>query len=142
MAFEKIDYNNNNRPEGKTCLLVYGYDETALDKIKNYASNYDIFELVLVTPTTMGNALERLINHTDKPTFGIEWVDTQAIVLNAVSPQELNDFVRNFKTLGLPRPLFAVVTPLSINWPFNELLKDLLDERAMIASKQKQSKKD
>jgi len=142
MAFEKIDHQNNNRPEGKPCLLVYGYDETALKKIHGYASHYNIFDLVEVTPTTIGNTLQNLIDHNDKPTFGIDWIDTSAIVLNAVSPQELNAFVRNFKTLGLSNPLFAVVTPISINWPFYELLKDLLEERAMIAFNRKQSKND
>jgi hypothetical protein len=142
MAFEKIDHQNNSRPEGKTCLLVYGYDETALNKIKHYALDYSIFELVHVTHTTMGNTLQNLIEHTEKPTFGVDQVDAQAIVLNAVSPQELNNFVINFKTLGLPNPLFAVVTPISINWPFHELLKDLLEEKAMIALKKKFSKND
>ncbi|WP_125138075.1 DUF3783 domain-containing protein [Petrocella atlantisensis] len=142
MAFEKIDHQNNNRPEGKTCLLVYGYDEISFKKIQDYAALYDIFEFVNVTPSTLGNTLQKLIDHTDKPTFGIERVDTQAIVLNAVSPKELNDFVRSFRTLGLPSPLFAVVTPLSINWPFHELLKDLLEERAMIANNRKFSKND
>ena len=142
MSFEKIDHQNDQRPEGKTCLLVYGYDETALNTIKSFASNYGIFELVHVTPMTLGNSLQKLIDHTEKPILGIDRIDTQAIVLNAVSPQELNDFVRNFKTLNLARPLFAVVTPISINWPFHELLKDLLEERAMIANNKKFSKKE
>jgi hypothetical protein len=142
MTFEKIDHQNNSRPEGKPCLLIYGYDETALNKIKNYALAYNIFELVHVTPTTIGNTLQNLIDHTEKPTFGVNQVDAQAIVLNAVSPQELNNFVINFKTLGLSNPLFAVVTPISINWPFYELLQDLLEERAMIALNKKFSKND
>ena len=34
-----------------------------------------------------------------------------------------------FQRTDLPRPIYAVVTEQSINWPFNELLEHLVEER-------------
>jgi hypothetical protein len=34
-----------------------------------------------------------------------------------------------FQKTDLPRPIYAVVTEQSINWPFNELLEHLVEER-------------
>jgi hypothetical protein len=34
-----------------------------------------------------------------------------------------------FEQRDLPRPIYAVVTEHSIDWPFNELLEHLIEER-------------
>ena len=131
MSFQQINQEDNQRPDGKTCILVAGYDPIALNNIKAYAKSMDIDEVVEVKKDQMNNTLRQLIDHTGNvSTKPVEQV-MPAIVLNAVSSAELNQFVHNFKTLKLPKCLFAMVTPTSINWKFQDLVKDLLEERAM-----------
>ena len=131
MSFQQIDHLDNQRPEGKTCLLIYGYDALALNSIKKYAADMGLDDIIEVKKDQTSNTLRQLIEGTGNLSTKAEAPASPAIVLNAVSNAELNGFVHNFKTLGLPRCLFAMVTPTSINWQFKELIKDLLEERAM-----------
>jgi hypothetical protein len=54
----------------------------------------------------------------------------EKVVLFHGLPQQGVLFLINFfKQTDLPRPIYAVVTEHSINWPFNELLEHLVEER-------------
>ncbi len=131
MSFKKIDHEDHQRPEGKTCILVFGYDPIALSAIKKYATSMGLPEVIVVKKDQTYNTLRQLIDGTGNVSAKSVEHALPAIVLNSVSSAELNKFVQNFKTLGLPKCLFAVVTPTSIHWKFNDLIKDLLEERAM-----------
>ena len=51
-------------------------------------------------------------------------------------PQKGVLFLLNaFKQTDLPRPIYAVVTEHSINWPFDELLEHLVEERDRMEKK-------
>lgn len=140
MSFKKIDHEDDQRPEGKTCILVFGYDPIALSTIKNYAASLDLPQVLEVKKDQTYNTLRQLIDGTGNVSSKLVEHASPAIVLNAVSSAELNSFVHNFKTLNLPKCLFAVVTPTSINWKFHDLISDLLEERAMF-EKMHQEKK-
>lgn len=131
MTFKQIDQQDTQRPDGKTCILVFGYDPKALEAIRAYAASMNIPEVIDVTPALAHNTLGQLIEGngamSDKPVTHT----APAVVLNGVSSAELNQFVQNFRSLGLPRCLFAVVTETSIRWKFHDLVADLLEERAM-----------
>ena len=99
-----------------------------------------LLEVIQVKKDQTYNTLRQLIDGTGNVSAKSVEDALPAIVLNAVSSAELNGFVQNFKTLGLPKCLFAVVTPTSINWKFHDLIKDLLEERAMF-EKMRQEKK-
>lgn len=131
MSFQKVNQEDTQRPEGKTCILVFGYDPIALNTIKDYASKIGVEPVIEVKSDSTYNTLQQLINGTGNVSKQALKYTAPAIVLNAVSSAELNQFVHNFKTLGLPRPLFAMVTPTSINWKFQDLIEDLLEEKAM-----------
>lgn len=131
MSFQQIDHQDKQRPDGKTCILVYGYDAIALNRIKKYAESMNLVEVIEVKVNQTYNTLQQLINGAGNVSSQPVKHTAPAIVLNAVSNAELNQFVHNFRTLGLPRCLFAMVTPTSIHWKFHDLIKDLLEERAM-----------
>lgn len=131
MTFKKIDHDDNQRPEGRTCILVYGYDPIALSKIREYAKALNGIETVEVKKDQTYNTLSQLIDQTGNVSKQQENHEEPAVILNAVSSSELNQFVHNFRSLGLKSPLFAMVTETSINWRFHDLIDDLLEERAM-----------
>ena len=131
MSFQQINQEDNQRPDGKACIMVAGYDPIAFNNIKTYAASMNIDEVIEVKKDQMNNTLRQLIDHTGNVSIKAIEPAMPAIVLNAVSSAELNKFVQHFKTLKLPKCLFAMVTPTSINWKFHDLVKDLLEERAM-----------
>jgi hypothetical protein len=61
---------------------------------------------------------------------GEPFPSVEKVVLFHGLPQQGVLFLINFfKQTDLPRPIYAVVTEHSINWPFNELLEHLVEER-------------
>lgn len=138
MSFKQIDHNDQQRPDGKTCILTYGYDPIALSAIKKFAASIGISEIIDIKHNQLFNTLRQLIDGTGNVSSKDITHKSPAIVFNAVTNGELNQFVREFRSLNLPRPLFAMVTPTSINWKFADLVDDLLEERAAIAKMQQQ----
>ena len=140
MSFQKIDHEDNQRPEGRACLLVFGYDPIALNAIKKYAAAMDLLEVIEVKKDQTYNTLRQLIDGKGNVSAKSIKHASPAIVLNAVSSAELNQFVHNFRSLSLPKCLFAMVTPTSINWKFHDLITDLLEERAMFEKMHREKK--
>jgi len=133
MTFKKVDTTNHQRPEGKACILVSGYNEKELTLILDYTKKVGIENLIEVKNQEM--TLKQIIDAVKDDI--INEINEKAIVLNAISDKELNAFIHDFKTLGLPRPLFAVVTPTSINWKFKELVMELLEEKKAFQNRNK-----
>ncbi len=61
------------------------------------------------------------------------------IIFHNFQRPEITAFISVYKTLNLPRPLFAAVTTYSINWTLEKLLHDLTEERNEIASQKKKT---
>lgn len=131
MSFQKIDHDDTLRPEGRPCILVYGYDPLALETIRKYAKGYEGLAVIEVKENHLQNTLKQIIDETGNLSNKMVDKKAPAIVINALSSAELNHFVHNFRSLGLQSPLFAMVTETSINWKFIDLIDDLLEERAL-----------
>ena len=53
----------------------------------------------------------------------------RAVVLSGLTERELQQILSNYKGTGLPRPLWATLTPFSANWALTTLLEELKKER-------------
>ena len=53
----------------------------------------------------------------------------RAVVMSGITERELQQILSNYKGTGLPRPLWATLTPLSENWALSTLLEELKKER-------------
>ena len=141
MSFEKIDLDNNIRPKGKTCILIYGYSEKEIEIISKYAEKIGIKSIINVKDK-IDLTLEELINNVKKDSLenNLE-IDSKVIVLNAVSNKELNDFVHHFKTLNLGKPFFAMVTETSKKWKFKNLVNELKAEKEAFEKMKKSNRR-
>ncbi|TDT67340.1 uncharacterized protein DUF3783 [Hypnocyclicus thermotrophus] len=129
MSFTKIDENSIERPEGKNCILAYGYSQEENSIINEFSKKIGIEHFIHIPTEKTHHTLEELvINNLDNST-SISKINEKAIVFNAVSDKELNEFISKFKLLNLQRPLFAVVTPTSKSWKFIDLITELMKER-------------
>ena len=61
----------------------------------------------------------------------------RAIVLSGVTERELQKIFSSYKGIGLPRPLWATLTPFSENWALSNLLEELKKERAEMEERKK-----
>ena len=55
--------------------------------------------------------------------------DEKAVLFHNVPQKGVFFLIDAFQRTDLPRPIYAVVTEQSIDWPFNELLEHLVEER-------------
>lgn len=53
----------------------------------------------------------------------------RAMVLSGLSGAQLQGFISGYRTSGLPRPIFASVTPINLDFPVGKLLVELLREQ-------------
>ena len=135
MGFTKVDEHSDTRPDGRNCLLVYGYDEIQQAALLDLLPQAGIDELFVVAPGGTGCLLRDLIANAPQEQPMDPLPPVPVVVFHAVSDGELNRFLTLFRGAGLPRPLFAVATETSIHWRFGELAAELMRERRAMEKK-------
>jgi hypothetical protein len=81
--------------------------------------------------------LSELLTQPDQSGRDSESGLSRAIVLSGITEDELHRILAAYRQSGLPRPLWATLTPTSETWPLSELLSELEAERqAMEQQKQ------
>lgn len=133
MSFEKINQKDIERPDGRECILIYGFGGKDLEKIKGYAAMMGIRDMIEIKKDMLDIKVGDILNDHIKVSQGEEGPKDRAIIFNAFSWKKLNAFIGNFKSTGIAQPLLATVTPTSINWPFRDLVSELQREREAIA---------
>ncbi len=129
MGFSKIDPTRQERPEGRNCLLVYGYEQKDLLILDGLREETGISDLIQIEEERAGHPLQALISDVDGNLPYDAALPGPAIVFHAVSESELNSFLAGYRETGLKRALLAVTTPTSILWRFGDLLNELARER-------------
>lgn len=137
MSFSRVDEKSQKRPEGRNCLLAYGYDETQQALLRQLLQQAGIDELVVVTEGGTGLVVRDLVTDPPQNAPMSPFPQNPVAVFHAVSDSELNQFLNVFRGSGLPRPLFAVATPTSINWRFGDLVTELMRERRAMEKQNK-----
>ncbi len=141
MTFERINIDNNVRPVGHSCILVYGYDEETFELINHYSIKTYTVKAKAIEEDMIHLTLEQMIlkaNSYDKNRPQDQKV--KIILFNALSDSEIHQFVEYIKASKIKNPIFAAVTEHSKKWKFNELINELIEENNAIADMMKRKK--
>lgn len=133
MSFQKINKTDSQTPEGRECILVYGFSGKDLQVLKGYSVMLGIRDIVQIQQDMLDIKIKNILEDNIEKEQGEPGPKDRAIVFNAFSGQKLNTFIANFKSTGLIQPLLATVTATSIDWKFRDLVNELQRERAAIA---------
>lgn len=133
MGFEKIDKKETNTPEGRECILTYGFTGKEFQKIKKYSAMVGVRDIIEIQQDMLGIKIKDILEDHLIKEAGLEGPEERLIIFNAFSGKKLNAFIGNFKNLGMLQPLLATVTPTSIEWRFRDLITELQREREAIA---------
>ena len=133
MAFEKIDQKETQGPQGRECILTYGFTGKDFQKLKAYSAMLGVRDILEVQQDMMDSKIQDILDDSVTKEQGGEGPKERAIIFNAFSGQKLNAFIGNFKNTGLTQPLLATVTPTSVGWSFRDLITELQREREAIA---------
>jgi hypothetical protein len=109
-------------------LLVWNYTTAEKSKLDAFLQEIGAPSAVTIEATQGCLTLREIIDGNGAS--GETFTSAEKVVLFHGLPQQGVLFLINFfKQTDLPRPIYAVVTEHSINWPFNELLEHLVEER-------------
>lgn len=135
-TFEKIEATDDGAL-GPPAVLVCGFATNIENTLKKVLVNVGAEEhrVVFCTPEMvkqpLGNALESMDDSTPAEADKLP----KAMVLSGLSGSQLQGFLSSYRTSGLPRPIFAAVTPTNLGFPVGTLLVELLSEQRQMSKK-------
>ncbi len=114
--------------ERRPRLLVWNFTPQEKEKLDR------MLELVKAPPAfsispNQGHLLVRDILHTDQVGSEPFECDEKIVLFYNIPQKGIFFLIQKFKDANLPKPIFAVVTEHSIDWPFSRLAAHLIEER-------------
>mgnify|MGYP002641139650 CR=1 FL=1 len=131
---------SEERMFGPTKLIVSGYDKAQKEEFLSLLSAIGLGELgvVFATDGDGETPLLQLASRPHKSGFDSRSTFPRAIVMSGLTENELHAVMGGWRTLQMPRQLWAALTPHSQNWGLLALLSELAEEaKAMAEAKGK-----
>lgn len=131
MSFEKIDITDNIKRQGRSCIIIYNFNNKELKLIKNFANILGIKDQILVNEKNGQSLIKDILNDNIIATDN-QGIKQKAIIFNAVSPAKISVFIENLQKVRINNSLVATVTNTSKEWTLNNLIENLISERTAI----------
>lgn len=123
----------------KKLILVFGFDLGEVNLMRG-SFNQNNLPICKVIENNMGDIIiEDIINGVNNEELEPN-IDTaqRAVLFYNLADSEINKAITIIRTkFNKKKPLLAVVTPTSIKWKFNALIKELQEERKMFEDARK-----
>lgn len=113
-----VEMLDNNK-----CILVYGLSNIELENIKELG-----YKIVEITTEMCEMTLMDVLMGSKFEIFNNNIIDEKVILYNNLSEEELRKAIKDTRT-KIKDGILAVVTPQSINWKINYLIKHLKEEK-------------
>lgn len=123
----------------KKLILVYGFDLGEVNLMRG-SLNQNNLPICKVIENNMGEIIiEDIINGVKNEDSEPNIESSQRTILfYNLADSEINKAITLIRTkFNKKKPLLAVVTPTSIKWKFNALIKELQEERKMFEDARK-----
>lgn len=117
--------------EGKARILVFGFSAEEEARIDAGLAALGVPAPLKLQPGHGGRTLRDILADGRQGAGGLESGEPLVLFHN-VSDAGVQALMRFFRGAGAGRPIFAVVTPTSIEWTLAELLAHLAAERAAL----------
>ncbi|MBC5623977.1 DUF3783 domain-containing protein [Clostridium sp. NSJ-49] len=131
MSFEILDKNSDLDNDARSCVILCNFNGKELKAVKNYASILGVRDQICLYSKN-GNSIIKDILEDKIDSNCEEGRKEKAIIFNNISNMKINMFIDNLKKIRINNVLKAIVTETSINWTLNEVIVNLLNERAAI----------
>ncbi len=137
-TFKKVG-ESTERMYGPRALLVCGFTPSEQKTLMKLLDAIQIKDVPVIFATDADTEkclcdLLTLPNQTGRNTnCNIE----RAVVMSGITERELHHILTHYKGTGLPRPLWATLTPFSEHWALSALLKELNNERSAMGKRDK-----
>ena len=122
--------SSDERMFGPRKIIVCGFspDDQEAFRMLTAAGLADM-PLVFPGAGQAGSSLGEIVGMPDGTGYGEASELERAVILSGLTEKELHEIMAGYRRLGLPGPLWATLTEISIGWPLSALLKELAAER-------------
>jgi hypothetical protein len=120
------------RMYGPRGLLVCGMSAEEQEAVFSMMQNglSDQVAVIFVSDEMVDKSLKEILSLDAGYGKGQPSTIHRSMILSGFSEQELHWLIANYRSLGLPRPLWATLTPISEKWDIKHLLEELAAEDA------------
>lgn len=133
MSFENMKQIQQVNVHERSCMMLYQFSKEETRQIMNVARMTGIKDFIELKPSYGQCTLREILDQ--KQEEGEETkVREKTLILNHIAPARMNMFIDGLKKCRLRRPIIAVVTEQSIEWKLENLLVNLVNERAAVRS--------
>ena len=121
-------------------IVVYGYTEEDVNKLKGFLDTKLEINLEIISASGKENIKIADIIETNESSF-FEDKQNKVLMFLDFLDEEIRYLLYNFSEVNIPKPLFCVLTEHNIEWNFDKLILDLIEERKYFEEKRKAEKK-
>jgi hypothetical protein len=116
---------------GPRAILVCGFTPSEQETVMKLLDSIQLTDVsvIFATPEDTEICLGELLTLPNQSGRNKECDIARTIVMSGITERELQQMLSNYKGAGLPRPLWATLTPFSENWALSTLLEELKKER-------------
>jgi len=116
---------------GPRALLLCGFTSSEQKTVMKLLDTIKLSDVPVIFATTADTeiCLKDLLTLPDQSGRNTDSDIARAVVMSGITEKELQQILSNYKGAGLPRPLWATLTPFSENWALSALLEELQKER-------------
>ncbi|HNR45066.1 MAG TPA: DUF3783 domain-containing protein [Methanofastidiosum sp.] len=117
-------------------IVVYGYPEEDVNKIKSFLDSKFNINLEIISASGKANTKIAEILECNESSFFEDKQDKVLMFLDFLD-EEIRYILYNFSDINIAKPLFCVLTEHNIEWNFDKLILDLIEERKYFEEKRK-----
>jgi hypothetical protein len=128
-TFEKIG-KSEERLYGPKGIIVCGYPPPEHEPLANALEKLGFGDrpIIFMTNNAALETLKNVLTWENRSGIGQPSDMARAVIMSGFSQEEVHRLMNAYRQAGLPRQLWATLTPASENWTVSHLLKELAAE--------------
>ena len=141
--FQKVG-QSSERMYGPQGIVFCGFAAAEHEPLINALSQIGFGDrpLIFATNEDSSKRLKEILASADRSGMGVSTKMPRTTIMSGCTQMEVHTLMTAFKEAGLPRQLWATLTPVAEDWPLEALLKELVKEDAALRKRDDKSDKD
>ena len=115
-------------------ILVYGVEPSKILFINSFLSKNRLPSCTAIDDSVENMIMSDILNNPIKSVNAVKSKET-IIIFNNLSQVEMSTAITLVKKVLKPKPIFAAITPNSIDWTFSKLKEELISEKKFFEGK-------
>lgn len=116
--------------ENKSKVLIYGFTNDEISQIKETFNESKIPSILILSESMAKMKINDIMEGKESLTDDTKLPDEKLVLFNNVSDKKIEKVIPAVMKISNKKPIFAAVTPVSINWSLKYLIEHMIEERS------------